>query len=218
MSDKPVQVPPMSAALRAAVRDNAAPVRPVLAPRVRASIVVAIGIAVAALDVAIVGLRGDAARLGPVVVWLPAALRLAAGAWLVLLAMREASPSEGPARSTGLAALAALPLLLAGSATALVRTRPGSGISPLACYAEIVALAVPAMVGIGWLLSRGFALRPVFAAVAGGLGASVLAETALHLTCPATSFEHNLLIHGGAVASLALVALGWGLRSRFRRL
>ena len=183
-----------------------------MSPDYRAISVLAIGVVVAAVYLALIGIRADAPRLGPVLVWLPAVLRLAAGAWLILLALREASPSDGAPWRVRTAALLVVPLVLAGSAEALARAGSGgSGVGPLLCYAKIVVLAIPATFFAGWLLERAYPLRPVFASVAAILGAALLAETALHLTCPATSQTHTLLIHGGALATAAAVgaALGW---------
>lgn len=212
--------PPMSAALRAAVLARSTPVRPLLSPEYRAGAVLGAGFVVAAVYLAVNGLRADAPRLGPLVVWLPAMLRVAAGAWLILLATREASPSDGAPSRIRTAALLVVPLLLAGSAEALARVGlGGAGVGPLRCYGEVIALAIPATLLAGWLLERAYPLRPVFASIAAVVGVGLLAETALHLTCPSTSPAHTLLIHGGALATAAAAgaALGWGrLRSRMR--
>ncbi len=217
---KPFPAPPMSKALRAAVEEGSTPVSPLRSPGYCAGAVLVAGLVAAGGFVAYAGLRVDAPRLGLIVVWLPALLRIAAGAWLILLALREASPSEGATSRIRASSLFLVPLLLAGSAEALTRAEPGGhGLGPRLCYAEIVALAVPAAAIAGWLLARAYPLRPLFASIGATAGAALLAETALHLTCPATSPAHNLVIHGGAVASAAAagVALGWHqFRSRTR--
>jgi hypothetical protein len=205
--------------LRAAVQERSTPVRPLLSPAYRTGAVLATGLVVSAVYLVVTGLRADAPGLGPVVVWLPAILRIVAAAGLVLLAAREASPSEGASALFRTAALLSVPLLLLACAEALALAGGGGGgAGPLLCYVKVVALAIPAALLTAWLLSRAYPLRPVFSAVAGIGGGCLIAEAVLHLTCPATSPAHTLGVHGGAVATMAAAgaALGW-MRLRSRR-
>ena len=214
---------PVPEALRAAAAARSAPVRPLLAPGPRAVAALALGAAVVAVAVAAKGIRPDAEALGPLAVWTPAALRWVAAAWLIVLAMREGSPSEGAPSGVRTAALALVPLLLAGSADLVARAGgvPPGGLRPLVCYPETIALAIPATALVAWLLARAYPLHATFAAVAGSVGTGLLAEAILHLTCPATSRAHTILIHGGAVVTLGVLAavVAWLLkRRRARRL
>ncbi|HEX4824279.1 MAG TPA: NrsF family protein [Candidatus Polarisedimenticolaceae bacterium] len=217
MSHKEQPVPPMSDALRAAVRERSSPVKPLLPPGPRAALLTATGILVALAFVAATGVRADAAALGMPIVWVPALVRLAAaGAWMLLIA-REATPSEGVSAPVRIAAFVSVPALLLVSAFVVARAGGnGAGLTPMMCYGKVVALAIPAMGAALWLLRRAFPLRPILAYLGAGLAAGLIAETALHLTCPSTSPAHMLLIHGGAVATAAAFGAVMG-AGRLRR-
>ncbi len=204
----------MPAALReAAARAAARPQRPLRAPAVRAAFVVAAGLGALAVFLGLHGMRGNAASLGALQMMLPAALRIAAGAALVALALREAVPGRAVPAWWRTAAFVAVPLLLALLAEWLDHAAggPEPALAPLVCFPISMAIAVPAIGLFAWLLARAYPLRPVSAASLGALGTGLLADAAQHLGCSATSWMHTLCVHGGALATLTLLAaaLGW---------
>jgi hypothetical protein len=213
-------------ALREALRRDTRPVRALLPPSVRMLIVLLVAFGAAAILISLAGLRLDRDILDPRLLWIPAVVRVLAGVALILLAMREGVPGSGGPGVLRYGSLLAVPVLLT-LLTEWVALRAGGptvpGLSPqlssaLGCYPREVLLAIPALFVFAWLLARAYPVRPVFAATAGAGGAGLIADAVLHLVCPATALSHTLLVHGGAVASIAAVAacIGWlAARRRF---
>jgi len=211
---------PLPAALREALERDSRPVRPVLPSGVRALFIALAALAVAAAAFNLRGLRSDHQSLGPVLLWVPALIRIAAGAALIFLAMREGIPGQGAPTPLRTAALLGAPALLivlaewlaAGAMSEMTEMPMMAGRSAWMCFPRELLAALPAALLLCVLLARAYPLRPVFAAVAGAFGVGLMADAALHLTCPATSLSHTLLVHGGAVAALAITAAvaGWG--------
>lgn len=221
MNEGPFGTPPDGGALprrlREALRGGSSPVRPVLSPERRAALVGALALAVTAFGIALRGMRPDLQELGP---WngLETGLRVALGLALIWMAMRAGEPGAGPPTAWLRAGLIAGPLVLLALIEWWV---PVDGHAPFGsesaawrqglfgCWPAETALALPAALASGLLLARAYPLRPVFAGAAGALGASFLADAAMHLTCPARVWTHTALVHGGAVAFVtALGALG----------
>ncbi len=211
---------PLSPALLDLARAGAAsPVRPLLPPSIRAASLVALGLSIATVAVLARGIRPDAGALGALVVSGPALGYAAVGALLVALAMREGVPGEGAAARLRVASMLLAPAALFVGAEWLARGAGSraTGLGPLSCFPRAVVLALPAAGAAAWLLSRAYPLRSVFAWTAGALGSALLADAVMHLTCPAASRPHTLLVHGGAVGTVAAVGAGVGwLRSRRR--
>jgi hypothetical protein len=213
-------------ALREALRRDTRPVRPLLPPAVRMLIVLLVAFGAAAILISLAGLRPDRDMLDPRLLWIPAMVRVLAGVVLILLALREGVPGSGVPGVLRYGSLLGAPILLT-LLTEWVALRAGGTTVPglwtqmknsLGCYPREVLLAIPALFAIAWLLARAYPLRPVFAATAGATGAGLVADAVLHLTCPVTTLSHTLLVHGGAVVSVAAVAalIGWlAARRRF---
>lgn len=213
-------------ALREALRRDPQPVRPLLPPSVRMLIILPAALGAAAILIALAGLRPDRALLDPSLVWIPAAVRLLAGVLLIFLALREGVPGSGLPGVVRYGSLLGAPILLTlltewVALRAVAISVPGPwtrATSVLGCYPREVLLAIPALFVFAWLLARAYPLRPVFAASAGAIGAGLVADAVLHLTCPVTEMQHTMVVHGGAVASMAAVAafIGWlAARRRF---
>jgi hypothetical protein len=205
--------------LEAAAKAAARPSPPLPTPRTGAALVVVAGLGVLFGFTLLRGLRGNAASLGLGLVLVPAALNVLAGAVLVALALKEGVPGRAVSTSIRAGAFASAFVLLALLAYGLDRATGslGGGFGPMACYRVGLVIAVPAAGLFGWLLARAYPLRPVSAFSLGALGAGLLADATLHLTCPATSLEHTLGIHGGAVATLGLLGAIAGLFRSIRR-
>jgi hypothetical protein len=213
-------------ALRRALQRDQRPVQPLLCPAARLLIVLLVASGAAAVLMSLAGLRPDRAMLDSQLLWIPAAVRLLAGLFLILLALREGVPGSGAPGVTGYGSLLGGPILLA-LLTEWVARRTGGATLPglvtqatgaLGCFPREVLLAIPALFVFAWLLARAYPLRPVFAATAGAAGVGLLADAVLHLICPVTILSHTLLVHGGAVVTLAAVAacVGWiAARRRF---
>ncbi len=217
---------PLPPRIREALDRASGSVRPVWSPGTRAVLVVSIALATAAgLGVAL-GLRPDASRLGLVLLVGPVVVRVVAASILLVLAMRECIPGSGPATVIGRGALLTVPPVLALLAAWLYIASPAippadfrewlRGVAP--CYPSELLVALPAAGLVYWLVARAFALRSMFAMTAGATGAALVADAALHLTCPQTAWSHTLGVHGSAVATVALAAAVFGrLIDRARR-
>ena len=207
-------------ALREALRRDAGPVRPLLPPAARTMIVLAVAGGAAAVLITLAGLRPDRGILDPKLFWAPAVVRVLAGLILILLAMREAVPGSGGPAVVRHTSLFSVPILLTFLTDWVAsRSRRGFGngnaweqvTGAFGCYPREVLVTIPVLLVIAWFLARAYPLRPIFAAMAGATGAALMADAVLHLTCPMTAMMHTLLVHGGAVVSVALLAaaIGW---------
>ncbi len=209
-----VSASPLPPRLREAVLRASGAVRPVGSPAARAALVAALALLAAVALGAVVGLRPDASGLGLAALVGPAIVRLLAAWALLVLAMREGVPGSGPAAAVRVGSLMAVPLVLVLLAAWLAGSSPAAPPFDLGawirgaegCWPREVLLALPAAVLVVWLLARAYPLRPAFATTAGAAGAALIADAALHLTCPQTAWSHTLGVHGAAVASVALVA------------
>lgn len=204
--------------LRAAARASSTPVRPVWPPAGRAAVVLALAAAAAAVLVFVRGFRPDAESLGTGLMWFPIALRLAAAAWLLLLAMREGMPGEGPTAPVRRVAMLCAPLIVVLTAEWLAQHGGRSVGLHFLCLRNGLLAAAPAVGVFAWLAARAYPLHPIFAGLAGALGSGLVADAALRLYCPATDRLHALAVHGGVLVVLAIVgALAGGFRSSVLR-
>ncbi len=205
---------PLPPRIREALDRASRPVRPVWSPGMRAALVVSLALMTAAGLGVVLGLRPDAPRLGVVLRVGPVLVRVLAASTLLLLAMRECIPGSGPATAIGRGTLLAVPPILVLLAAWLYIASPGippadfrewlRGVAP--CYPRELLVALPAAGLVYWLVARAFPLRSMFAMTAGATGAALVADAALHLTCPQTAWSHTLGVHGAAVATVALAA------------
>lgn len=198
----------------------AGPVRPLLPPVWRAALPVALGAAIGLAAIAWLGSRPDAAALGSPTLWGPVLLRVVAGAWLIGMSLREGSPSEGSTGWSRAAAFVVVPLILIGSAEWLARRAGAAGLGDvgrLACYPMSLGFALPVAGAAAWLLARAYPLRPAFAGACAGLGSGLFADAAMHATCPAVDRAHTLLVHGGALVTVALAGAAVAVISCRRR-
>ena len=207
---------PLPDALRRLVGEEPGPVAPLASPVVRALPAAGWGAVALFVVVALVGLRGDAPRLGPLLTWGPAAVQAVLGFVLVVLALAAAVPGRGAGR--GPAALAAAASVAALVAEAVLASRV-SGTTPVAnpwidhgpaCFALTLLFGASALLVVGLLIARASPLRAGTPALLGGAGCGVLAEGIWRLHCPLADPRHVLTWHLGAVVVLALAALAAG--------
>ncbi|MBK8596415.1 MAG: DUF1109 family protein [Holophagales bacterium] len=208
------QLPPE---LRRLVRDELRPVRP-LAPPARRALVLLVWAPVAvALVLAIAPARPDAAELGWLLSWGVVLAELVAGAGLVTLALGEAVPGRGAGRQTGLIALAGAVVLFVILAVLVRGASAGVPVpSPLvthgpACLMLSGLLGLTALAVVAVLIFRSAPLRASFSGLLAGAGTGLMATGVFHLDCPVTHLAHVLVWHGGTIALLALLGLGFGL-------
>jgi len=197
------------------------PVRPVRSAETRSAAVLALAAIAGALLLATIGMRHDLASFASP--WFVAMLlaRVAAGALLIFLALKDAIPASGTvgtvmktAAAFGVVVLLALPPLYAwcvGSSS--------TSVGPMFCYPLILAVALPSFAGLLWLLLRAYPLHPLRTAALAGLGSGILAEAALFVACSNSAAAHGSLVHGGAGVTIAIfgAVAGWLIAVRRRR-
>jgi len=208
-------------ALLERIRGDLQPIRPVLRPQTRAVVVALLAVIAAIVLLSIHGARQDLPSLASPMFLGMLAARIAAGSFLIFVALRDAMPAgrAGPAAvSTALAAgVAVLFLLPPVYASILVldssRIHVGSGF----CYALVLGTAAVPFVIVYWLITRAYPLSPLRAGLLAGLGSGVLAEAAQFVACSNARPAHTMLFHGGGALTVALAGLLGGLALSLRR-
>jgi len=202
--------------LRRAIVADLRPVRPLRPPALRAVVVAAWVPAGAALVLGLLGLRGDAPTLGWSMTLLPLVLESALGLLLVGLALAEAVPARGAARTTGAAALALAAVFFAAQAALTRSVSAGASVpNPLTthgvhCFAFQFLAGVPAIVLTAFLVARAAPLHARWAGLLGGAGGGLIADGVYRLHCPITDLRHVLVWHSAGIAALAVAGLAAG--------
>ncbi len=198
-------------ALRRALRDDHGAVRP-LRPVGRRALALVLWAVLLLVAVPLVfGLRADVARLGMALSWGAAVFEVLVGLTLVCLALREGVPASGSSRLVRAFALAGgFAALVLVAVLSWLRAGAPSGPFPpslAACFPAEGVLGLPALAVTLLLVARAYAVRPRWAGALGGTGTGVLTDGVWHLVCPHANLSHVLVLHGGAVLTLAVV--GW---------
>lgn len=208
---------PLPPGLRRLVRSDLRPVRPLAAPGRRALVLLVWAPVAVALLAATGPSRPDAAELGWLFSWGVVLAELVAGAGLVTLALGEAVPGRGAGRNRGLLALAGavslfvlLAVLVRGASAGVPVPNPLVTHGP-ACLTLSGLIGLTALSVVGVLIFRSTPLRASFAGLLAGAGTGLMATGVYHLECPVTHLAHVLVWHGGGIALLALIGLGFGL-------
>jgi hypothetical protein len=188
-------------ALRDAVATDLRPVRP-LPPAWRRTLWLAIPLALALVSAwRDFGLRGDAARLGPILLWAASALQLLAGGALLALALRLAIPGERLGRGAaglGLGIVVAWLVGLNMLGWQISPSRVPTGHEAFywrVCSSRELLMAAPLVVGGVLLLRRAFALRPALAGALCGLGAGLMVDSGWRTVCSITAADHIVDAH-----------------------
>lgn len=193
-------------ALAAKIAADLQPVRPVRSAETRSIAIIAIAAIAAAILLSAIGMRKDLHSFASP--WFIAMIvaRIAGGALLVLLALKNAIPgTEGVgavmkiATVFGVAVLFALPSLFAPPVVT------PEGIGPGFCLPLIIAVALPSFGGLLWLLMRAYPLHPLRTAALAGLGSGILAEAAQFTACSNSGAVHGTLMHGGGTLAMAIL-------------
>lgn len=214
---------PTPAGLRRAIAADLRPVRP-LPPAWRRALWLTLPAAVVLWSAwSRFGVRGDAALLGPVVLWAASGFQLLAGGVLVALALRLAIPGEGLGRR---AAWLAVGLLLAwlvavnGAAWWLSPSPVPAGREAFfwrVCTGRELLMAGPLLVVGLVLLRRAYALRPAIGGALCGLGAGLIVDSGWRTVCSISAGGHILDAHLLPIlASSLLGALAGALLGRRR--
>lgn len=162
----------------------------------------------------LLGLRPDAAVLGPLWLWGPSVLSMATGAVLISLALRRAIPGNLPASSTlyasagiGLALCAVLYVAVSDRSPVRVPPEEALGIG-LRCIAMEVCLGLPALLLLFWLARKGVAADPLPAVIVGSLGVTFVADAAWRLICQYSHPGHVVTSHGPGMLAVVLIGVG----------
>lgn len=170
-----------------------------------------------------VGLRADAAMLGPLVTWGASALQLGLGVWVIWAGARESVPGRrlpvaGAVAGLAAAAAAVVALTLvtySQSPTTLAAARLLPWAAGTFCFRGSVAVGAPTLLLAGWLLARALPALPWLAGALFGAGAGLTADATWRLMCPVSDPWHVLVGHGAAVGVLTLAgAVGAWLAAR----
>lgn len=198
-------------------------VTPLKAPSVSALVTLPLGIFVASIVLVGYGLRADAAVLGTWPLWGPPFAMAAAAYVLVVLALRERIPGA----SASWIWWVTLPVLAIavqlGGAFYTFRHAPPTDPAVAwsrqsVCLWHISLLALPSVLVVLWLLSRGLTLRPRLAGLMSGVAGGVLTEGIFRLHCGWSEPSHILPWHTGAILATAGLGLLGGVWWERRRL
>src|SRR5262245_1316151 len=161
----------------------------------------------------LVGLRRDAAAVGPLVAWGVSLVQVALGIVLIWMATREARPARRLPRGVVRAALAGAGFMVVAVSFLTFSKSPTHlrhGISPwlagMVCYLGSSVLATPLFALAAWLHPRFVAPRPALAGGLYGAGAALTSDAGWRLICPISTPWHVLTAHGGSLISITLLS------------
>jgi len=192
------------------VRRDLRPVRPFLSPAVRALFLLPIGLALIVGIPAYWGWRGNLPMLGFGGSWGLSALEALAGLSIVGWALREAIPGRELSRGAVAAIAACAVLLFLGSTllSAVLAPVPFRGEvfvhQAWGCLRRAAVWSLPALAVAAWLAARAAATRPALAGAICGLGAGLMADAGVRLSCSVSTPAHVLVGHGAAILLLVL--------------
>lgn len=199
--------------LLARIAADLRPVRPLAPAFRRVLLVVPVGLAVFLGLPLYIGVRADAATLGPLLTWGASAAQVTLGVWLLWAGAREARPGQRlPMRLNAslLASAAAAAVALTTITFVMSPTTLSESLLPWRadtfCFRGSVTVGAPLLFLAGWLLGRALPGQPWLAGALFGAGAGLTADATWRLVCPVSDPWHVITGHGGAV--LALTAIG----------
>lgn len=211
--------------VRARIRSDLRPVKPMPRPWQRALACLPLVLLVFAAAPLLLGVRADIEQVGPWLAWGGSLFQIAVAVALIAAALREAVPAEGLPRDLAGA------LMVAGATAAAALAVMTHAVSPEAatraetfgdwyfCWKGAFMAGAPLLLLVIVLVGRGLVVRPWLAGALAGLGAGSAIDAGWRLYCNYSSPVHVLTSHGGAVLALALVgiAAGGALRGRSTR-
>lgn len=198
-------------ALRSVIENNLIPVRPLWRPGVRALTLVPLA-AMALVAIGLLGVRFDADRMGPVLLWGLSLLQVVAGILLLVMALRESVPGEAVSQRGIAVTFGSLVVWLTGVTWATWYQSPvplPAGREDLywrICVSWPVVFALPLLAGALFLVRRAYPTRPALVGALCGLGAGLVIDGGWRTYCEVSQPGHILNAHHLALA--ALMGLG----------
>jgi hypothetical protein len=204
----PDDSPPLH--LRRAIASDLAPVRPLASPLRRALALLPLAIVLVLAQPMLLGIRHDAAQLGPTLLWGLSLGQSVLGALLLVAALREAVPGRGLSFSPVLlvsGAVACLAVTYATWSHSMTRVPPGHfTFFWEVCFAGPIVLGLPVVCVALWMAVRAYPLRPALVGALAGLGVGLLTDAGWRTFCHVSEPRHVLSAHVAAV--LVLCGLG----------
>lgn len=208
--------------LRQAIAADLAPVRPLRPPWARSAVLLPLGLLLLAAQPLVLGVRSDAAAIGPLRLWAVSLLQCLGGFCLFVAALREAVPGRPLRRAgalVGLGLLAVLTVtLLTWQASATTVPEGWVGFFWTVCFTAPFLLGLPVLalaLGLAW---RAYPLRVRLVGALCGLGAGLVVDAGWRTFCHVSDPVHVLSAHFAAVFALCAVgAAAGGVLARRRR-
>ena len=208
MSTSERELPPER--LRQAVVADLAPVRPLRPPWIRSALLLPLGLLLLAIQPLGLGVRSDAAAIGPLRLWAFSLVQCLGGFSLFVAALREAVPGRSLRRAGSLLSLGLLVVVAVTYFTwqASETTVPAgqAGFFWTVCFTAPFLLGLPVLALALLLAWRAYPLRAALVGALCGLGAGLVTDAGWRTFCHVSDPVHVLSAHFAAV--LALCAAG----------
>jgi hypothetical protein len=202
--------------LRKRIEHDVRPVRPLLEPWQRAGLLVPAAVLAWIAAPAVLGVREDIHRLGPLLAWGGSAAQLVIALVLIAMALREAVPAQSVSRSSAFVwlTLGAAATLLLTLATSMVSPEPFPRLETFGswafCFDGAVLVGAPLSMTLIVLIARALPMRPLLAGALAGMGSGAAVDGGWRLYCNYSNPSHVLGSHGGAVLFLTVIGLTAG--------
>jgi hypothetical protein len=213
--------PPPS--LRDLVSREFVPVAPLRKAWVRALAVLPLAVILLFAAPFVFGVRADAGELGWLLTWGASWLQLAAGMWLVTVALRTAVPGRAPADRN---LVTALGLAIAAVVTTTFVTWVVSPTSIAdesvayvseVCFTHTLLGAVPVISMATLLAARALPQRPLVTGALLGTAGGLLSDAGWRLFCHYSDPLHVLPTHLGAIVAATFIGVVAGAIVRWRQ-
>lgn len=208
--------------LREQIAVDYSAVRPLRPPLVRVAAVVPFALIALIAAPLFFNVRGDAPRLGWLMLWGASALQTLIGLIVVLAALRESVPGRSWSRPA-IALWLALPIVIVvavtiGSwqASPILLRREWWFVSAV-CFGCSLATSLPVVALAGILAARAYPTRPAIAGLLLGFGAGLMADAGWRIFCHFSEPAHVLSAHLAAVIAAALVGAAAAVQLSARR-
>ncbi|MCC6131150.1 MAG: DUF1109 family protein [Acidobacteria bacterium] len=207
-----MNVPPLHKSLRKSAAGGFPPVRPVVNPEKRALVLLAFVPVMVFVLLAAMGLRHDAATLGPMMTWGPLVLQTGLGLLLVATGLVLTIPGRATGRGLPLSLLATGLLAFLSQTFATHSVSAGPAATPTTTAPGSACMAVETLVGIASLtlvvvLARSLSpSRVLWPCVLAAAGTGLIGEGIYRLHCSISDPAHVLLWHGGSILVLIAAA------------
>ena len=190
--------------LRQKIGPDLSPVRPLRSAWSTALVVIPLALFTLSVVLIRFGARADVAEIDFWTLWGPAGVMLFAAYIILGLALRQRAPEASLGWTLWLLLPAAAIAFQIGGFWLSYQIAPhplpdamaGSGAN---CFRNISFVAVPPVLAVLWLLSRGLPMRPKVAGFLGGMGGGLISEAIYRLHCPVSELSHVVPWHTGSI-------------------